>query len=88
MFSRICNLFLVFVRKKCLEKIFGDVLDKEKTSFLDYKNINFTWLSNLMFSWGLVHDVLKFFISCFYAKKNLEKMFGDVLDRKHAFLKL
>ena len=86
MFSRICNLFLV-LRKKCLEKIFGDVLDKEKTSFLDYKNINFTWLSNLMFSWGLVHDVLKFLISCFYAKKNLE-MFGDVLDRKHAFLKL
>ena len=41
--------FFYFFAKKCLEKIF-DVLDGEKTSFLDYKNINFTWLSKLVFS--------------------------------------
>ena len=44
------EFFSCFCAKKCLEKIFGDVLDGEKTSFLDYKNINFTWLSNLVFS--------------------------------------
>ena len=57
------KFFSCFCAKKCLEKIFNDVLDRKKTSFLDYKNINFTWLPNLMFSKGFVHDVLKLFIS-------------------------
>ena len=39
-----------------------------------------------MFSKGFVHDVLKLFISCFYAEKNLGKMPGDVLDGKKTCL--
>ena len=39
-----------------------------------------------MFSKGFVHNVLKLFISCFYAEKNLGKMPGDVLDGKKTCL--
>ena len=51
-----------------------------------------TWISkkgNLdIFSKGIVYDLVKkkfFFLFRFYPKKNREKVFVDVLDRKEAF---
>ena len=72
-FGQIFKIFPFFFHAKdSSEKIFGDVLDR-KQAFLGSKNISFFPVANWMFPKGLVHQfwskMLKFFISCFCAKK-------------------
>ena len=81
-FLQLC--FLCKINKK---KVFRNVLVK-KQACLDNKNMDFKKGNLDIFSKGLVHDWVKKITSfslSFLSKKNREKVFVDVLDRKEAF---
>ena len=72
----------------CEEEMFGDVVDR-KQAFLDYKKLISIlpshqircFLRGCPWFWS---KFLKFFI--FFRQSSSGKMFGDILDRKQAFL--
>ena len=81
---RFLQFFLCKINKK---KVFRNVLVK-KQACLDNKNMDFKKGNLDIFSKGLVHDWVKKITSfslSFLSKKNREKVFVDVLDRKEAF---
>ena len=68
--------------------MFGDVLDR-KQAFLDYRNIDLKKPQNLHLSKGVspwFWPNYEISLSLLLAKIGKENIFGNVLDRKRAFL--
>ena len=84
---------LIFVRNKLRLHVWL-VFYIKKQAFLGLKNINFTpgilpsrQIRCLLRGWSMILvKFLNFFRFFFHAKDSSEKIFGDVLDRKQAFL--
>ena len=79
----------LFLLKIGPEMMFGYVLDR-KEAFLDNKNMYLICPKNRRFSEGVNpwfwSKIQGFFVIFFLLKTGPEMMFGDVLDRKEAFL--
>ena len=83
-----CFLLELFSVKIRLEKMFSNVLDRNKP-FLAIKILVFQRPQNRIFSNGLTHALRQncnFFLYLFSVKIRLEIMFNNVLDRKETFL--
>ena len=81
-------LYPFFLFKTGQEKVFGDVLDR-KQAFLDYRNIDLKKPQNLHLSKGVspwFWPNYEISLSLLLAKIGKENIFGNVLDRKRAFL--
>ena len=82
-------LYFFFLGKIRPKKVFGNVLDR-KLAFLDYKNMDFKKVAKLaIFQRGqpmVSTKIMKFLYLFFLGKIRQKKVFGNVLDRKLAFL--
>ena len=88
--SKICHFFFFSIFGEIgPEKVFGDVVNRKLAS-QDYKNIGLRKSQNLHFPKGagpwFWSKIWNLFFSCFFGKIGREKVFGDVLDWKLAFL--
>ena len=82
-------LYFFFLDKIRQIRVFGDVLDR-KLPFLDYKNMDLKKVAKLAFfqrGKSMVSaKIMKFLYLFFLGKIRQKKVFGNVLDRKLAFL--
>ena len=83
------DFFHLFILGKVgKKKVFGDILER-KNAFLDYKNKKQKNRKIAFFPKGSVHSFgqqMGFFPPFYFWQKRQEKVFGDILQRKNAFL--